>query len=105
MGSLCGISLSPWRTFIKLGEQRLGLRQSLTFLEHQPQQARDAAERALAGARALALDARGTDPSAIHRRRALLRALFIAAEVALLYGDPEEMLGLAGERAGGEALP
>ena len=67
------------------------------FLEHQPQASRDAAERALAGARALALDTSGTDPSDLHRRRALLRALFIAAEVALLFGDPEEMLALAGE--------
>ena len=33
----------------------------------------------------------------MHRRRALLRALYVAAEVALLFGDPEEMLALAGE--------
>ena len=31
-----------------------------------------------------------------HRRRAC-SGLFIAAEVALLFGDPEEMLALAGE--------
>jgi DNA-binding NarL/FixJ family response regulator len=67
------------------------------YLEHQPQESRDAAERALAGARALASDVSGSDASDIHRRRALLRALYVAAEVALLFGDPEEMLGLAGE--------
>ena len=67
------------------------------YLEHQPQESRDAAERALAGARALAFDTSGSDPSEMHRRRALLRALYVAAEVALLFGDPDEMLALAGE--------
>ena len=67
------------------------------YLEHQPRESRDAAGRALAGARALVSDTSGTDPSEKHRRRALLRALYVAAEVALLFGDPEEMLALAGE--------
>ena len=65
------------------------------YLEHQPQESRDAAERALAGTRALGTS--GSDPPERHRRRALLRALYVAAEVALLFGDPEEMLALAGE--------
>jgi DNA-binding NarL/FixJ family response regulator len=51
----------------------------------------------LAGARALAIDTSASESTDWQRRRAVLRALYVAAEAALLFGDPEEVLTLAGE--------
>lgn len=69
------------------------------FLEHRPDAAQVAAARALSAARALPAARGGAQLDEVRRRRALLRALFMAAEVALLFGDPNEMLELAEELA------
>jgi hypothetical protein len=70
------------------------------YLEHRAGEARVAARRAVAAARAAAAEAGGVRGMARPARRAYVRAMLTGTEAALEAGDLEEMLGLAEELAG-----
>ncbi len=69
------------------------------WLRRQPEEAADAAERAVAGARLLAEAAGGPQSLGPDARRAYLEALRTASDAAMLADDPPRMLELADEAA------
>lgn len=69
------------------------------WLRHRPEQAADAADRAVAGARALADAAGGPERLDPNGRRAYLEALRTASDAAMIADEPPRMLELADEAA------
>lgn len=69
------------------------------WLEHRSDESASIAERAVEGARALAVEAGGPDRLAPDARRAYLEALRSASDAAMLADDPPRMLALADEAA------
>lgn len=69
------------------------------YLERQPHRARSTAQRALGAARSLVQLAGGVEQLDDQTRRALLSAILVATDGALMGDDPEELLALSEELA------